>query len=104
MASPEHLPTCIATAALLYYIVGMKMMSIRLPDPVVAELEAEAKERGISKTDLVRESIEQRRRQKRAKVPDDLADIIGCIDGLPEDLSSRKKYYLRQGYGRKPHR
>lgn len=82
----------------------MKMVSIRLPDPVVAEFEAEAKERGISKTDVMRETIERGRKVKQKSFFDSIADVVGCIDGLPEDLSSRKKYYLRQGYGRKPHR
>jgi hypothetical protein len=28
--------------------------------------------------------------------------LIGAVDGLPIDLSARKKYYLRKtGYGRK---
>jgi hypothetical protein len=32
----------------------------------------------------------------------DIADLIGAVQGLPADLSARKKYYLRTtGYGRK---
>jgi hypothetical protein len=31
----------------------------------------------------------------------DIADLIGSVDGLPADLSARKKHYLRLGYGRK---
>jgi hypothetical protein len=33
---------------------------------------------------------------------DAIADLIGSVDGLPADLSARKKHYLRAtGYGSK---
>lgn len=36
-----------------------------------------------------------------AKTIDDIADLIGSVNGLPADLSTRKKYYLKMyGYGR----
>jgi Protein of unknown function (DUF3018) len=32
----------------------------------------------------------------------DIAHLVGSVDGLPSDLSARKKYYLKlYGYGRK---
>ena len=41
-------------------------------------------------------------RRSQAKRECDIADLIGCVDGLPTDLSARKKHYLRvMGYGRK---
>jgi hypothetical protein len=37
-----------------------------------------------------------------AKTIDDIAHLIGSVDGLPADLSARKKYYLKMyGYGHK---
>ena len=37
-----------------------------------------------------------------ATPPHAIADLIGSVDGLPADLSTRKKRYLRAtGYGRK---
>jgi len=34
-----------------------------------------------------------------------IADLIGAVDGLPADLSTRKKHYLRvTNYGLKPKR
>jgi len=40
-----------------------------------------------------------------AKTFDDIADLIGSVDGLPCDLASNKDKYLRAtGYGRKRHR
>jgi hypothetical protein len=35
-------------------------------------------------------------------LPDAIADVIGSVDGLPDDLSARTKLYLKStGYGRK---
>jgi hypothetical protein len=46
----------------------------------------------------------QSKRVDESKKPgplDDIADLIGSVDGLPTDLSARKKHYLRvTGYGR----
>jgi hypothetical protein len=37
----------------------------------------------------------------RRDLPKLIADLAGAVDGLPADLSTRKKYYLRKwGYGR----
>jgi len=42
--------------------------------------------------------------QGHATTIDDIADLIGSVDGLPADLASNKDKYLRAGYGRKRHR
>jgi Arc/MetJ-type ribon-helix-helix transcriptional regulator len=79
----------------------MKTITIRLPEPVAAEIEAESAERGISKSDVVRERLEGARASKRSAALESIADLIGSVDGLPKDLSARKKAYLRTtGYGR----
>jgi len=40
--------------------------------------------------------------KKRGRGSIDISDLIGSVDGLPSDLSKRKKKYLRDtGYGRK---
>ncbi len=81
---------------------GMKTITIRLPEPVAAEIEAESKERSVSKSDIVRERLETVRKPKRSPTLESIADLIGSVDGLPKDLSARKKTYLRaKGYGRK---
>ena len=81
----------------------MKTLTVRLPEPLAAEIEAEARGRRISKSDVVRERLEQAPGGPRAPAaPRGLADLIGSVVGLPPDLSSRKKRYLRAtGYGRK---
>ena len=81
----------------------MKTLTVRLPDPLVADIEAESRGREISKSDVVRERLQRAvgsaRRQPAALGA--IADLIGSVDGLPADLSAKKKQYLRStGYGR----
>lgn len=82
----------------------MKTLTIRLPDPLAAEIEAESRARKISKSDVVRERLRRVRgseRRIRASLHA-IADLIGSVDGLPADLSARKKCYLKAtGYGQK---
>jgi Arc/MetJ-type ribon-helix-helix transcriptional regulator len=83
---------------------SMKTLTVRLPEPLVADIEAESRGRRISKSDVVRERLRRatgtERRQPAAL--DALVDLIGSVDGLPADLSAQKKRYLRStGYGRK---
>lgn len=80
----------------------MKTLTVRLPEPLMADIEAESRGRKISKSDVVRERLESApRKRRRAASLEAIADLIGSIDGLPVDLSSRKKEYLRKsGYGR----
>ena len=82
----------------------MKTLTVRLPEPLVADIEAESRGRKISKSDVVRERLQLARKSARRQSPtlDAIADLIGSVDGLPADLSARKKQYLRAtGYGRK---
>jgi Arc/MetJ-type ribon-helix-helix transcriptional regulator len=82
----------------------MKTLTVRLPEALAAEIEAESRGRRLSKSDVVRERLER----ANAVVPDSdaargaIADLIGSVDRLPADLSTRRKHYLRaMGYGRK---
>ena len=92
------------TVAQPYYTRRMRVLTVRLPEAVVAEIEAESLERSLSKSDIVRERLTAGggRRRSLAAPPAAIADLVGSVDGLPEDLSSRKKEYLRAtGYGRR---
>jgi hypothetical protein len=83
----------------------MKVMTVRLPDARVAEIEAESRARNVSKSDVVRDRIERASKPKGASPLADIADLIGAIDHGPPDLSARKKHYLRvRGYGRNRNR
>jgi len=81
----------------------MKTLTVRLPEPLVADIEAESRGRKISKSDVVRERLEigPRKRRRTASL-NAIADLIGSVDNLPSDLTARKKRYLRDtGYGQK---
>lgn len=82
----------------------MKTLTVRLPEPLVADIEEESRGRKISKSDVVRERLELApgKLRRRAASFNAIADLIGSVDGLPADLSARKKDYLRTtGYGKK---
>jgi len=81
----------------------MKTLTVRLPEPLVADIEAESRGRRISKSDVVRERLERAPRQRRRTASlNAIADLIGSVDGLPTDLSTRTKDYLQAtGYGQK---
>ncbi|HTZ74189.1 MAG TPA: ribbon-helix-helix protein, CopG family [Candidatus Aquilonibacter sp.] len=81
----------------------MKTLTVRLPEPLVADIEAESRGRKISKSDVVRERLQRApRKRRRAASLDAIADLIGSVTGLPADLSARKKEYLRTSvYGRR---
>jgi len=83
----------------------MKTVTVRLPEALAAEIEAESRKRKISKSDVVRERLQR----SPSQTDDPLAsirDLIGSVDDdLPPDLSARKKHYLRVwGYGRNRNR
>ncbi len=81
----------------------MKTLTVRLPEDLAAQIEAESRERKVSKSDVVRErlNLAQTRRRPNASL-DIIGDLIGSVDGLPTDLSARKKKYLKAtGYGQK---
>ena len=82
----------------------MKTLTVRLPESIVAELDAESRKRKVSKSDIVRERLQAGpiRGESRSALLDGIADLIGSVDGLPEDLSARRKHHLKStGYGRK---
>lgn len=81
----------------------MKTLTVRLPESIMAEIDAESRKRKVSKSDIVRERLQARpRRAAPSALLDSIADLIGSVDGGPEDLSARRKHYLRTtGFGRK---
>lgn len=81
----------------------MKTLTVRLPDSLASQIEAESVARGVSKSDVVRERLEAVAANSEVTSPlADIADLVGSVRGLPNDLSSHRKEYLRStGYGRK---
>jgi Arc/MetJ-type ribon-helix-helix transcriptional regulator len=79
----------------------MKTLTVRLPESMASQIEAESRARKITVSDVVRERLAGAAPSR----PDPLAgiaDLIGSVDGLPADLSAAKKRYLEStGYGQK---
>lgn len=76
----------------------MQTISLKLPDDLLADLEREAKARHITKSVLVRQSLETALRRRRAASCFDLArDLAGSLKGLPRDLAHNPKYM--DGFG-----
>lgn len=81
----------------------MKTLTVRLPEPMVNEIESESRARNVSKSDVVRERLGN---AKAGRPASDrlaaIADLIGSVEGLPTDMSGRRKRYLKTtGYGQK---
>jgi Arc/MetJ-type ribon-helix-helix transcriptional regulator len=97
----SRLVSCRAAGYVIH--LDMKTLTVRLPEPLVADIEAESRGRKISKSDVVRERLELApRKRRRATSLNAIADLIGSVDNLPADLTARKKQYLQDtGYGQK---
>jgi Arc/MetJ-type ribon-helix-helix transcriptional regulator len=82
----------------------MKTLAVRLPEPLVADIEEESRRRKISKSDVVRERLQFAPGMRRRSILsfNAIADLVASVDGLPTDLTGRKKAYLRAtGCGQK---
>jgi len=82
----------------------MKTLTVRLPESIVAEIDAESRKRKLPRSDIVRERLLAGLKvgQPRSAPLSSIAELIGSVDRLPEDLSARRKHYLKKtGYGRK---
>lgn len=80
----------------------MKTLTVRVPEPLAADIEAESRQRRMSKSDIVRERLERAPGAARPGALNAIADLIGSVNDLPTDLSARKKAYLRAtSYGGK---
>jgi hypothetical protein len=77
----------------------METISLKLPENLLAQLEKEAKARGVTKSLLVRQSLEKALCQPPGGTSCyDLArDLAGSLKGLPKDLAHNPKYM--EGFG-----
>ncbi len=82
----------------------MKSLTVRLPDDLMTGITEESVKRNVSLSDVVRESIVEYQ-AKRTGSGDTMAlvrDLAGSVRGLPKDLSSRTKHYLKKArYGKR---
>ena len=85
----------------------MKSFTVRLPEDLVADIDAESRVRRVSRSDVIRERLEEGSQLTGSKAAswEAVADVVGSVGGLPVDLSRRKKAYLDEtGYGQKRNR
>ena len=73
----------------------MTTLTVKIPETLETELNAVASDRGVSKSELVREAILEHlgRRRERPHVSalTMLEDLVGLVEG-PEDLSTNPAY------------
>ena len=79
----------------------MQTISLKLPDNLLTRLTDQAKARRVTKSWLIRESLERALSEEASdRTPscyDLAADLCGAIKGLPEDLATNPKYM--EGFG-----
>ena len=74
----------------------MTTITCKIPRQLDALLAAEARKKRVSKSQLVREAIQERFKRQKSKQPpraiDLVRDLCGVIKGGPRDMSSNPKY------------
>jgi predicted DNA-binding protein len=79
-----------------YYHVIVQTISLKLPDDLLAQLNSEAKARRVTRSRLVRDSLEKALNEKPSansvSCYDLARDLAGSVKGLPKDLATNPKY------------
>ena len=73
----------------------MKTISLKLPAPLANWLAKRANELGRSRSDLVRQALEEQRQGKNSKSEKSCAELMAEFSGFfqgPHDLSTNPKY------------
>lgn len=83
---------------------AMALISLKLPDALDAELAAQAQLRRLSKSELMRRALkaflqraDSMEDQPAPSAFDRVADLVGCCEGGPPDLSSNPAHLA--GFG-----
>jgi len=75
---------------------AMKTISVKLPDDLERKLNASVKQRGIAKSDVVREALSQYLADTQSSREGSLlalaGDLAGCVDDLAPDTSANPQY------------
>ncbi|HUY88954.1 MAG TPA: ribbon-helix-helix protein, CopG family [Pirellulales bacterium] len=80
----------------------MARINIRVEERLKQELEDEARKRGVSPSEVVREALETHleslpKRRTCLEIAQQIG-LIGCAKGLPADLSTNRNHF--EGFGR----
>jgi predicted DNA-binding protein len=102
VATFDVLPTRnIAFCAECITLPSMHAISVKIPHSLKLRMETESSRRGLTKSRLVREALEnafgQRTQIRTATVYDLTRDLCGSVRGGPRDLASNKKHLADYG-------
>ena len=79
----------------------MKVLSLKVPETLDRKLSVVVKRRGMQKSVVVREALEQYLDESRVvrsgSFLDLAGDLVGCVKDAPADLSSNPKHLDRYG-------
>ncbi|MCY3668079.1 MAG: ribbon-helix-helix domain-containing protein [Gemmatimonadetes bacterium] len=78
----------------------MNTISLKVPDPLAAELAEMAQRRGVSKSALIRDALEAYLQTDGAEPSGSALSQVGDLRGIlsgPEDLSANKDYLRKFG-------
>ena len=79
----------------------MVTVTAKLPPSLAAQVAAEARQKRVSKSSLIRESLESRygngNGHQRPSIYELTKHLAGSVKGLPRDLSTNKKHM--EGFG-----
>jgi len=77
----------------------MRTLTVKLPDPLFAEIESAARARKVAKSEIVRERLE-RAQTVKTSLWSRMEDLVIQTDNLPPDLSSNKEHLKNYGKNR----
>jgi metal-responsive CopG/Arc/MetJ family transcriptional regulator len=80
----------------------MERINVRVEERLKQELENEARDKGFTRSEIVRQALEEHMRRRTPRITcRDLAErlgVLGSAKGLPADLSTNPKHM--EGFGR----
>ena len=82
----------------------MRTLSFKVPRDIDALLERLARQRGISRSAVIREALAAYAAPPKLSALDLAGDLVGAFKGGPPDLSSNSKYLEGFGESRSPGR
>ncbi len=81
----------------------METIVVRIPSGLARELEQEAKELRLTKSEVARRRLSAGSNQGQSEKEGYalIADLVGSVKDMPKDLSQNRKDYLKAtGYGK----
>jgi hypothetical protein len=89
----------IASLPMAYYGGGVKTLTVKLSDPLFAEIACAAEARKVSKSEIVRERL-ARAGGPAGSLWSRMEDLVIERDSLPKDLSSNEAHLKKYGKNR----